>query len=232
LLPHSFETILFKWWWQAKTSTTAEEHDFDRLKAQLCSRFLTTDPVKDSRDQLAELKQINSAKTYSSIFRRVALSVLDLSPAESLDRYLRGLKKNVRAQVLKQKTANTEDVMRLAEIYAHLVFCFSENRHYKKPGAEFPRTAHTFSDAMEVDTLTQEKIPKLTPELKKQLKKEGRCYFCLKVGHITKTCPKKASLLVKPKAEKAWSFSSNSFSHFSFWPTTGGSVSSTVTRIT
>jgi len=25
-------------WWQAKTSGTAEEHDFDRFKAQLCSR--------------------------------------------------------------------------------------------------------------------------------------------------------------------------------------------------
>jgi len=28
-----------KWWGQAKTSETAEEHDFDRFKAQLCSSF-------------------------------------------------------------------------------------------------------------------------------------------------------------------------------------------------
>ena len=69
-----------KWRRQAKTSAIAEEHDFDRFKAQLCFRFLTTDPVKDARDQLAELKQIKSAKAYSSIFRTVALSVTDLSP--------------------------------------------------------------------------------------------------------------------------------------------------------
>jgi hypothetical protein len=56
--------------------------------------------------------------------------------------------------------------MRLAEIYDHLVFVFSEKKHYKRSGTEFPRTAHTLGDAMEVDTLTQQKILKLTPELK------------------------------------------------------------------
>ena len=39
------------------------------------------------------------------------------SPAESLDRHLLGLMKHVKAQVLLQKPTNTEDAMRLAEIY-------------------------------------------------------------------------------------------------------------------
>jgi len=73
---------------------------FNRFKAQLCSRFLTTDPVKDARDQLAELKQIKSAKAYSLILRTVALSATNMSPSESLNRYLRGLKEHVRAQLL------------------------------------------------------------------------------------------------------------------------------------
>jgi len=51
-----------KCWRQAKTSGTAEEHDFDRLKAQCCSGFLTTN------------------------------SVIDLSSAESLDQCLRDLR--------------------------------------------------------------------------------------------------------------------------------------------
>jgi hypothetical protein len=90
---------------------------FDIFKPQLCSRFLTTDTAKDAKDQLAELKQIKSAKTYSSIFRTAALSVTDLYPHESLDRNLPGLKIHVRAQVLLQKSANLKDSMRLAEIY-------------------------------------------------------------------------------------------------------------------
>jgi len=127
-----------KWWRQTKTSGIAEEHDFDRFKAQLCSRFLTTHPVKYARDHLEELKQIKSVKAYSSIFRTVALSVTDQSPAESLDRYLRGLKKHFRAQVLLQKPANTEDALRLAEIYDRLLFILSEKKHYEKPGPELP----------------------------------------------------------------------------------------------
>ena len=66
----------------------------------------------------------------------------DLSRAESLDRNLRGLEKHVRAQVLLQKPTKTEDTLQLREIYDPLVFGFSDRKHYKKPGAEFPRTAH------------------------------------------------------------------------------------------
>ena len=122
-------------WRLAKTSGTAEEHDFDRFKAQLCSHFLTTDPIKNARDQLAELKQIkSSAKAYWSIFRTVALSVTDLTPTESRDRYLRRLKKHVRAQVLLEKPTITEDAMRLVDIYDPSVFGFPDKKHYRKPG--------------------------------------------------------------------------------------------------
>jgi len=48
------------------------------------------------------------------------------------------------------------------------VFGFSNKKHYQKSGTEFPRTAHTSGYAMEVDTLTQEKIPKLTSEQKRR----------------------------------------------------------------
>ena len=94
--------------------------------------FSTSTPLKKARGQLEELKQIKSGKAYSSIFRTVALSMTDLTPAESLDRYLRGFKKHVRAQVLLQKPRKTEEVMQLAEIYDPLVFGFSDKKHYKK----------------------------------------------------------------------------------------------------
>jgi hypothetical protein len=37
------------------------------------------------------------------------------------------------------------------------VLGLSDRILYKKPGAEFPRTAHTYDDAMDLDTLTQKK---------------------------------------------------------------------------
>jgi hypothetical protein len=59
--------------------------------------------------------------------------------------------------------------MRLDEIYDPLMLSFSDKKHYKKPGAPTPRTAHTSGDSMEFDALTQDKIPKLTPQLKKKV---------------------------------------------------------------
>jgi len=78
-----------KWWRQLKTGGAAEGIDYEAFKKQLCERFLTINPVGDARDQLAELKQTKSAESYSSILRSVALNVIDLFGAESLDRYIR-----------------------------------------------------------------------------------------------------------------------------------------------
>ena len=102
------------------------------------ARFVSTDFAKDASDELMELKQIKSAKGWSCIFTKVALNVTDLSPVESLDRYVRGLKKHVRAQVLLQKHTT------------FLLFGFSNKKLAKKPGTELPQAAHTFGNALEV----------------------------------------------------------------------------------
>jgi len=174
-----------KWWRQLKTSGAAEGIDYEAFKKQLCERFLTSDPVGDARDQLAELKQTKSAKSYSSIFRSVALNVTDLSGAESLDRYIRGLKPGVKAQVKLHHPKDTEDAMRLAETYDKMVF--SGKKYHSSPPGE----------AMEVDTISR--IPKLTPELKEQLKKEGKCFRCRKPGHLSKDCKGSFPSAMKPK---------------------------------
>ena len=56
--------------------------------------------------------------------------------------------------------------MWLAEIHEPLVFGSSDKKHYKKSGTDFLRTEHTSSDAIEAGTLTEEKIPNLTPKPK------------------------------------------------------------------
>jgi len=54
-----------------------------------------------------------------------------------------GLKKHVRGQILLQKPTNSEDTLRLVEIYDPSVFGFSDKKHYKKLGEEFTRTTDT-----------------------------------------------------------------------------------------
>ena len=81
--------------------------------------------------------------------------------------------------------------MWLAEIYDPLLFDFSDKKHHKKSGTEFSRAAHTSGDAMEVDTLTQEKIPKLTPEMKEQLKKKVDAAFVARSVISQRLAPKR-----------------------------------------
>ena len=63
---------------------------------------------------------------------------------------------------------DTEDAVRLAGTYDKMVF--SGKKHQSCPPGE----------AMEVDTITR--IPKLTPELKEQLKKDGKCFGILVIA--------------------------------------------------
>lgn len=190
-----------KWWRQAKASGVPDDLGYVGFKTLLCARFRTTDPVRDARDQLAALKQTHSARAYSSIFRTTALSIPDLSIAEALDRYIRGLKSPVKVQVMLHSPRSLEDAMRLAETYDSIMFIETS----RKPGYPFRSTTPkpTSSDAMEVDSISRTepgKIAKLTPELREKLRKEGKCFFCRESGHMVKNCPKKADLMTeKPK---------------------------------
>jgi len=107
------------WWRQVKTGGAAEVIDYEAFKKQLCERFLTSDPVGDARDRLAELKQTKSAKSYSSILRSVALNVTDIFAAESLDRYIRGLKSGVTAHVKLHHPRDTEEAPQLPSRQGH-----------------------------------------------------------------------------------------------------------------
>jgi hypothetical protein len=48
---------------------------------------------------------------------------------------------------------------------------------------------------MDVDEITHERLPKMNPDLKEQLMKEGNFFFCRKA----KTCPKTVVLGSKPE---------------------------------
>jgi hypothetical protein len=53
----------------------------EAFEAQLCMRFLFADPDREASDQLADLKQIKSAKAYSFSLKIVALGMTLQVPA-------------------------------------------------------------------------------------------------------------------------------------------------------
>jgi len=68
-----------KWLRQAKTSGTAEEHDFDRFKAQLCSHFLRCTTFKYAKDVTGHKsysKSLRTLKTPCGLLRYTTLYCL------------------------------------------------------------------------------------------------------------------------------------------------------------
>lgn len=54
------------------------------------------DAIRRARDQLAACTQTGNILGYNNAYRRALVVCTDVSAAEALDRYLRGLKKELR----------------------------------------------------------------------------------------------------------------------------------------
>jgi len=82
----------------------------------------------------------------------MVLGVTDLSPAEYLERYQRGLEKHARGTSPDPEAYEHWGCHAASSDIRHWSISLLKNKkHFKKPGAEFSRAAHTSSDAMKFD---------------------------------------------------------------------------------
>ncbi len=78
------------------------------LKSHLRTEFMPADSLMKARDELATLSQGNmSVSDYVQTFRRLILRVTDANDAEKKDRFIRGLKSNVRSYVMANHKSTT-----------------------------------------------------------------------------------------------------------------------------
>ncbi len=71
------------------------------LKSHLRTEFMPADSLMKARDELAALSQGNmSVSEYVHTFRHLILRVTDANHAEKKDRFIRGLRSNVKSYVM------------------------------------------------------------------------------------------------------------------------------------
>ncbi|CAI7729085.1 unnamed protein product [Closterium sp. NIES-53] len=113
-------------------------------------------------------------------------SIPDLSDAERMDRFKRGLKTNVRMEVELRDCSTLEEMIRVAERYDSVHYAYNKSRFPRSPFLPF---APSYQPSTTTDSNLQESAP-MDLDLMEKRKRNPRpaivCYKCGKKGHLWK----------------------------------------------
>lgn len=187
-------------WWQS-LAEGERPATWDAFKHNIIEYFQPLSATIVARDNLARLYQRASVKSYVEEFKAQVLNIPDITDAEKLDKFRRGLKKEVRLHVAFANPPTFDQAVSIAEqidevLYSHRnVFSRSTpSASYNRPSASVPMEIgampprRTYAQV----TATPPKYQKLTPEEKEELRKNNGCFYCRKTGHIALKCPLKS----------------------------------------
>ncbi len=190
-------------WWETivdknkKMGKDESECTWTQFKDGLTKSFRTINHSDRARDQLVRLVQRTSVSEYANRFSALVFDIEDLQESEKIDRFFRGLKPAIRKElVLKGKPQTFDDLLKEAERVDSILFEVSSNS--RRQPVERYQDKRNEPVPMELDVIAQphndskaNTFTKLTPELKQQLIKEGKCLYCRQPGHKAMECPAK-----------------------------------------
>jgi hypothetical protein len=179
--------------------------------SQLKEAFKPFNASRLVRDRLARAYQRTSVQEFVNELRNIRLHLPSLTDEELFDRFIRGLKYPIRKELVTREAATFEEAARIAERLDAATFNFQRNNpdrgngnRDKRDNAESNPRSSNGPTPMELGAIRPAgNFPigdgrsagggaqgKLTPELRQQLIKEGRCLFCREKGHMRKDCKK------------------------------------------
>ncbi|KAJ9522820.1 hypothetical protein QJQ45_023603 [Haematococcus lacustris] len=111
-------------------------------------QFAPVNRLRHARDRLAALTQTSSVRRYLGEFTALCLEVTDLSPAEQLDRFIRGLKPSVRRELELREPTSFSEASTIADRVDAISYSTSASRSSialpplpALPALRLPRTA-------------------------------------------------------------------------------------------
>lgn len=198
-------------WWRSVELAPNPPITWEDFRGRLKEAFQPINPVETARDRLARLRQTTSANAYATIFRNVTLEIPGITDDEKKDRFIRGLKRRTQEEVRLRTPSTFEEAVQLAVRYDSLMRPSNWGGGTARDGSSSHGPA-----PMELGAITSTNRPssyrpngqnpngrdpngssspnqrtKLTPELRQQLIKEGKCFYCRKPGHRALQCPEK-----------------------------------------
>ena len=177
-------------WWRTIKQGPPEQRiiNWALWKESFRNTFKPINSAKVARDKLAALRQDTSVRLYATEFRNIALDIPSITDDEKLDKFLRGLKRKTREQVELKEPATFDEAVRLAERFDTLAWRYGDSDTPTAMAANYTGPAPMQLGAISTAPPTETKT-RLTPALREQLRKEGKCYYCREAGHVLADCP-------------------------------------------
>lgn len=199
-------------WWQRVVSEAADigvaenQCTWEVFMELIRQAFRPVNFKARARDKLAKLRQRTSVADYVAQFSALAFEIPDLGEAEKNDRFFRGLKPQIATEIaIKGDPETFEELVRMAERIDALRYRsfqldkpkFFQNRSiiantaFQPPANGGPTPVELGSVMRATDSSHKRRYNPLTPELRQQLIKEGKCFYCRQPGHTALACSTK-----------------------------------------
>lgn len=176
-------------WWQS-LSANERPGDWPTFAAALVEYFAPLSATIVARDTLARLVQKSSVKSYTEEFKRLLLNIPDIAEGEKLDRYRRGLKREVRLQLALTNPASFQQACIMAEQVDSVLYSNRDARSYTDNRPNRPSGHFQGATPMEIGAMkNRQSYPKLSPREKEHLIATNGCFFCRRSGHRMRDCP-------------------------------------------
>ncbi|KAG0975536.1 hypothetical protein G6F57_011275 [Rhizopus arrhizus] len=176
-------------WWNQLVQRNETLTTWERFKLLLDFAFKPAYSEQAARDKLANSKQVTSVVDYVDNFQDILLDLPRISDDEALDRFVRGLKNDVRIHVITKEPRTLEEATRFAIAYDSA----------RQTGLTVPngRQEHVLNDPMDLSMLMQQLNAIVKPN-RNNYHKQDRfqqkpksniiCYWCNKSGHMIAEC--------------------------------------------
>lgn len=178
-----FTDNALRWFLLARESGTIFS-SWSELKSALHGAFGPCNSDELNRLNLFDIRQTDSLERYETEFSRLSLSVPELDELSRTLLFLRGLRSELRSEASREHPRTLAAAVRAARLAEQNL------------GLERRQNGGRYDNAFRPENrLTSKssglaKRRKLDDVERQKLSREGRCFYCREIGHMSRDCPK------------------------------------------
>lgn len=183
----SFVTSTAAAWWHTIVQSGRTPSSWKNFRALVLNKFVPADHIRRACDRLRRLRQTASVSKYIAEFCNFILTINDMSEGELLDRFVQGLKQEIKLEVLKTQVSHFEDAAKIALRVDSALWSMNNIK------SSLGSTAITVNDPMEIGNVQQRTTDGQRRQRAYDLK-NNQCVICHTKNCRPWKCPKKGKV--------------------------------------